>query len=140
MKPLIPHKTIALLLAFCAVAVQSLSAQGISLKADNVRIREVMQMLQKQYKYSFSVQSGRIDIEAKISVDVTDKPLREVLEQIFKGQNADFVIKDKRIAVIEKRSKPVAPKPSETAPRPDPPSGNRRSNIAEQSSTRRAHP
>ena len=116
MKPLIPHKTLALLFAFCTVAVQSLSAQGISLKADNVRIREVMQMLQKQYKYSFSVQSGRIDIEAKISIDVTDKPVREVLEQIFKGQNADFVIKDKRIAVIEKRSKPAAPKPSETAP------------------------
>lgn len=122
MKPFV--KTLVIALVSVATAIGTLSAQNITLKAQNAKISQVMQMLQRQYSYSFSIHSSRIDVNTVISIDVRNEPIESVLEKIFKGQNAEFRINDKRIAVIEKpaaasnaqqNSRPAKPATAATA-------------------------
>ncbi|MBE6210221.1 MAG: TonB-dependent receptor [Rikenellaceae bacterium] len=103
MKNLFRLKTLLMTLTLCFVAVSSVLAQNISLKADAMKVGDVMKLLQKRYNYSFSVQSSRIDVERLVTINAENQPIEQVLAQIFEGQNADFVIDNNRIAVIEKR-------------------------------------
>ncbi|MBR2326422.1 MAG: TonB-dependent receptor [Alistipes sp.] len=103
MKDLFRLKRFLVAFALCLALTTGAIAQNISLKADSMKIGDVMKLLQKRYNYSFMVQSNRINVDKVVSIDIKDQPLEQALAQIFAGQNADFVITNRRIAVIEKR-------------------------------------
>lgn len=97
-----------LFLFFCFTI--SMSAQEITICRDNVKVRDAMQILQKDYGYSFSMAADLVDVEKVVKVDVKDAGVREVLEAIFCGQMVEFRIRGKIISVV-KGSSPVGPRP-----------------------------
>jgi hypothetical protein len=57
----------------------------ISLKVTNERTTTVLDIIAKQGNFSFSYNSEILDGNNRISIWIIDKPVREVLNQIFKG-------------------------------------------------------
>jgi hypothetical protein len=57
----------------------------ISLRINNEKTSNVLEIIAKQGSFSFSYNSEILDGNTRISLWVVDKPVREVLNQIFKG-------------------------------------------------------
>lgn len=57
----------------------------ITLKVSNEKIPNVLELIAKQGNFSFSYNSDLVKLDSRINLWVSDKPLREVLNQIFKG-------------------------------------------------------
>ena len=58
-------------------------AQPVTIQGENIKVREAMQKIQRNYGYSFSVASDVVNLDKMISLDKKDAPLAEVLETIF---------------------------------------------------------
>ena len=94
-------------------------AQPVTIQGENIKVREAMQKIQRNYGYSFSVASDVVNLDKMISLDKKDAPLAEVLETIFSGQNVTCNIVDKLIVVsrkVEQGQEEV--QPVKTADRP----------------------
>ena len=91
-------KLILLLSMFVAVGMQ---AQNISLKSGNSSIREVIETLQKDYGYSFSIRTSEVDVEKTVSIDVTNADIKTVLDKVFAGSKVSYSIDGKLISVTE---------------------------------------
>ena len=85
-----------------------LSAQSVSLSLDNVTVKEAITQLKEKYGYSFMYAANDIDTHKIVSVHATE--LKDVVNQILKGQDLSWEIHKKSIVI----SKKVAKKP-ETA-------------------------
>ena len=88
-------------LAFALFLTVSLQAQDITLKVSGTTIREVIEKLQKDYGYSFSINSSEVDVNKKVSISVSDADIRTVLDKVFAGTPVTFKIDGKLISVTE---------------------------------------
>jgi hypothetical protein len=66
----------------------------ISLKINNEKTLNVLEIIAKQGNFSFSYNSEILDGNTRINLWIVDKPVREVLNQIFKGSITFKVSKD----------------------------------------------
>ena len=57
----------------------------ITLKVNNEKVLNVLELIAKQGSFSFSYNSDILDGNSRINILVSEKPVREVLNQIFKG-------------------------------------------------------
>lgn len=90
-------------LCFCLSAF----SQDISLKANNVTVKEAMARLKKASGYSFVFSSTDVDTKKQISVSAQDATIEEVVKQILKGQNGlTYEIQDKKIIIKKGSGKP----------------------------------
>ena len=81
----------------------------ITLKVSNEKISNVLEIIARQGSFSFSYNSDMVKADSKINLWVVDKPVREVLNQIFKGLfsfkvRKQYVILQKSEAENEKKS------------------------------------
>ena len=83
---------------FMAVGLQ---AQNITLKTDNAAIREVIETLQKDYGYSFSIRTSEVDVNKIISLNVTDADIKTVLDKIFASSKVSYSIEGNLISITE---------------------------------------
>lgn len=67
------------------IAQTPILERSISLKVNNVSISNVLEMIARQGDFSFSYNSEIIEVNDRIDLIITNKPVREVLSQIFKG-------------------------------------------------------
>ena len=91
-------KLILVLSMLVAIGVQ---AQNISLKSGDSSIREVIETLQKDYGYSFSIRTSEVNVEKKVSIDVTNADIKTVLDKVFAGSKVSYSIDGKLISVTE---------------------------------------
>ena len=96
-------KLILLLSMFVAVGMQ---AQNISLNTGSTSIREVIETLQKDYGYSFSIRTSEVDVEKTVSIDVANADIKTVLDKVFAGSKVSYSIDGKLISVTESAPKP----------------------------------
>ena len=100
----------------------SVFAQGITLELRNVTVKTVIEVLQRDYGYSFVVGSDDINAQQIISVQGANMPINEAMKQILQGQNAvEFEIHDKTIIVRRRTAETAAPPPTTTSTSPLPP-------------------
>ena len=76
-----------------------LTAQNISLELKDVTVQEAILQLQLQGNYTIVVQANDVDLLKKVSVSAKKIPLREVLAQIFVGQEVEFSIEGNKVSV-----------------------------------------
>ncbi len=93
-----------LLVAAAFLASLSLQAQSITLNIENATIGRVLETIQKEYGYSFSINTGAVDISQKVTVKADASDIEDVLEQIFKNASVEYRIDGKIISVNEKRT------------------------------------
>lgn len=81
-------------------------SQDISLKANNITVKEAMEQLKKTSGYSFVFSSNDVDTKQRISVSADNATLDEVVKQILSGQpGVGYEIQGKKIVI--KKIQPV---------------------------------
>lgn len=83
-----PKYFYVLLLSFIisfSFAQTPLLERPITLKVNNEKVLNVLELMAKQGNFSLSYNSDILDGNTRINLWVSDKPVREVLNQIFKG-------------------------------------------------------
>lgn len=99
-------KIIFVLSLFLTIGLQ---AQDITLKTGRTTIREVIETLQKDYGYSFSIRTSEVDVNKNISIDVTDAGINTVLDKIFAGNKVSYSIDGNLISITEAVQPKVTP-------------------------------
>lgn len=97
------------LYALCSILLVLLSTRAmaqINVSLKNVSVRAVMEFLQKEYQYSFTMSMGTVDISRIVSVEAKDASLEGVLEQAFIGQEVSFKINGKNVTVVSRKLSP----------------------------------
>ena len=79
------HLVFLLFFAPYSFAQIPLLEHPITLKVNNEKVSNVLELMAKQGNFSFSYNSDILDGNTRINLWVADKPVREVLNQIFKG-------------------------------------------------------
>lgn len=91
----------AILVASAALCFNlSTFAQDISLKINNVTVKEAMEQLKKTSGYSFIFSSEDINTKQNVSVSVNNAKIEDVVKQILQGQKGvTFEIKGKNVVI-----------------------------------------
>lgn len=91
----------AMLVASAALCLNlSAYSQDISLKINNVTVKEAMERVKKDTGYSFVFSSKDVNTSRRVSVSVSDASIEEVIKQILKGQQGlDYEIQGKKIVL-----------------------------------------
>ncbi|WP_423128338.1 TonB-dependent receptor [Gaoshiqia sp. Z1-71] len=81
-----------------ALAIDSYS-QGtrLSLNMNNTTVKEVLLNIEKNSEFFFMYSNKYIDVDRKVSVQLTDKRIDEILDEIFRGTAVRYDIKDRQI-------------------------------------------
>lgn len=103
----------AMLVASAALCLNlSAYSQDISLKINNVTVKEAMERVKKDTGYSFVFSSKDVNTNQRVSVSVSDASIEEVIKQILKGQQGlDYEIQGKKIVL--RKAQPVSNKESQ---------------------------
>ena len=95
-------KRVTLSIAVLLCALSMATAQEITLHRKGATVRTLMQEIQQEYGYSFSLSSDVIDIDKTVpSVDIDSGRIEDALRSIFRGQDVSFSIQGKTIAVTK---------------------------------------
>lgn len=88
----------AMLVAVAALCLNlSAYSQDISLKMNNITVKEAMERIKKDTGYSFVFSSKDIDTNQRVSISVSDATIEEIIAQVLKGQkNLDYEIQGKK--------------------------------------------
>jgi TonB-linked SusC/RagA family outer membrane protein len=96
-------------------AIFNVSANGfsqtISFNGKNASLREVITAIKKQTDYAVIYNSDLLNEARPVSLNVTNLPLRDFLQQVFKDQPLDFSIKNTTIILSRKVAPPATPAP-----------------------------
>lgn len=102
-------------LILCILAVIPVSAQRVTLKADNVpaatAFRSLMEQSGKNFVYSSDLLKG-----LRVTIDVRNKPLNKVLKHMFRGTDIEFSIKGRQV-ILKRRPRPKTPPRRREVPR-----------------------
>ncbi len=91
------YKKRALILALVMAFSISSFAQGVSMKLNNVSVKQAMSNLKQQSGYSFVYEAKDLDTKKKVSVNAKD--VKDAITQILKGQNVSYTIQGKYIII-----------------------------------------
>lgn len=91
------HLTTLILLLLPIIAY----AQNVSIKAVNRPAAEVFRSLIEQTGKNF-VYSSELLSDLKVTVNVKDRPLKSVLDEIFAGSDIEYKIKGKNVVLKQK--------------------------------------
>jgi hypothetical protein len=91
------------------VSQTPLLERSVNLKVNNVGIPNILDAIAKQGNFSFSYNSEIIDVNTKIDLVIVNKPVRDVLNGIFKGAinykvRGQYIILQKNEQVSETKS------------------------------------
>jgi hypothetical protein len=84
-----------------AYGQDSIFHKKLSIKFQNYPVYDILKVIEKDINYNFSYNSSLIDADRIISVDYTNKPLKEVLDSILGIQNLNYRIIDKNIVIYK---------------------------------------
>ncbi len=108
---------IVLLAATLHVSATGLS-QRVSVSVKNASLDEVFETIQKQTGYNFIFNSHILARARKVTINVKDALVEDVIAQCFRDQPFQYVIQDKMIMVKEKEEKKPEILTPEAAPPP----------------------
>jgi TonB-linked SusC/RagA family outer membrane protein len=88
------------LLLFCLHL--ALPAQNINFNMSNVTVKDAMENLKKEYGYSFVFESGDLNTQKVISVNLQNRSIDDVVNQILQEQHVTYEIRNKNIIIHKK--------------------------------------
>ena len=69
----------------------------VSLDMENKRIEQVMDEIEKQSEFYFIFNQKQIDVNRVVTIHLKDKLISEILPEIFKGTNVNYLIIERKI-------------------------------------------
>lgn len=92
-----------LLIGLLQVSAISLSQNAkLNLKMENATIREVFEQIEKQSDYRFFYDNDLTDLSKRTTIRSLDKPLADILNEIFSGTNITYRMMDRVVLVQAK--------------------------------------
>ena len=105
-------KLIVFMICFSAFGVLASSTYSqntkLSLSINNTSIKEVLLKIENNSEYFFLYNNNLVDVEKKVSLDVTDKKITNILDLLFEGQDVNFSILDRQIIISPKEMSKTA--------------------------------
>lgn len=96
----------------CCLYAENTYSQNVrvTVRQENAVLREVLNVLEKQTDYLF-VYDKYVDVTRKISVNAANRPLDEVLRELFAGTDVKYAVDGTYIVLSAVKSKPSVPVP-----------------------------
>ena len=76
---------------------------SVTLNLHQVTVKEALEQLNAQMSYSLWLNVGDVDLSRKVSLNVKDGSIDEVLGKILAGQPLSYEVKDKTISIFPAR-------------------------------------
>lgn len=91
------------LLCFLFLIVTNTFSQTVTINKKNKPLREIIETLEQQTTYRVLFNTNKVSSSKRVSVEVRNVSLTEVLNILTKKINVTYVIKDKQILFIDKK-------------------------------------
>lgn len=75
---------------------------NLSLKLKSVTVEQALLEIENNSEFFFLYNSKLIDVARKVNVNAKDRKVYEVLDELFKGQDIDYIIRDRQIILAPK--------------------------------------
>ena len=69
----------------------------LNLDMKNSTVKEVLQNIEEQSEFVFMYSEKLIDVNRKVSIDIKDQKINEVLDELFAGTDVNYKVKDRFI-------------------------------------------
>ncbi len=69
----------------------------LTLDMRNRKVVDVLEEIERQSEFRFAYSSGYIDVDRRVTVELNDKSINEILQVLFNGDNVRYVVKDRHI-------------------------------------------
>lgn len=122
--------TLIMLLGVIHVSARSYSQNTkLSMNMQNVSIKQVLSKIEDQTEYRFLYSDSRVNVEKIVDVELTNKPVEDILESIFDGSNIQYKVIGRQILlsdaaeaaeVFQQKQKAVTGKVTDTSGMPVP--------------------
>ena len=99
------HRTMKLSFLLFALALFNLHANSyaqnkkLSLNVKNEPIESVLKKVEAQSKFNFFYKTGEVDVNRKVSIDVVNVSIKEILKILFENQNVVYKLIKKQIVL-----------------------------------------
>ena len=80
----------------------------LNLKLTNVSIVEVFEKIEAQSEFRFFYDNSQVDLKQKVSVDISNVKVEDVLNDVFKNTNFTYEVMDRHILVTSRNSIPLS--------------------------------
>lgn len=77
-------------------------AQTINLNLNNVAVKEAISTISQETGYTIVVNSDVVNLDKKVSIKVQNGSIKNVINQLFSGQDVDYAINGKSVKVFKK--------------------------------------
>lgn len=91
---------------------QQVAPPNVTVSADNLSVKDVLDKIEKQSGYIFVYQKGSVDTSRKVSVNLVKKSIDDVLKELFADTNVEWSIKDRQVMLRQKAKKDAPAKES----------------------------
>ena len=94
--------TVVFLIAFSLQISASVYSQTtkLSLNVQNQSIKDVLYLIENQTDFRFIYESGKINLDKKVSVQVREQSVEFVLRQLFNNEGVDYEITENNLILI----------------------------------------
>lgn len=93
--PMIPGNMSATELQTCIMSVQ----------LDTTTLKELFDQIEKEFSYSFLIRNNDIDLNERVTVNMKNRSVEDILRNALKNQHADFIVNNNKIIVYKVVSK-----------------------------------
>lgn len=94
---------LAVLMAFAVIPASAQDKGKVTIKMTDVPMSQVMREIEQKTDFVFL--NKDVDVTRRVSVNVTDRHVSEVLELLFKDHNVDFKIEARHIVISNRTPK-----------------------------------
>lgn len=86
------------------VSASELQTQVMSVQMESTTLRELFDLIEEKFDCTFLIRNNDINLNERISIDMTNRSVEEILTTALKNQHADFIVNNNRIVVYKSTS------------------------------------
>ena len=75
-------------------------SKSFSVKVDNITLKEAIEVIKKQGNYSFLIRNNDIDLNRKVSVNINNGTINDVMGQLLAGTDVRYEVNGNRVIMF----------------------------------------
>ena len=81
----------------------------LSLDVKDTRVIDVLQEIEQKTEFYFLFNQKLVDVERRIDMEIQNKPIEEVLSELFAGTNVNYLVMNRQIVLTTARPEALKP-------------------------------
>jgi len=87
------------------VTASDLRTCFMSVQLETTTLKELFDLIEEKFDYSFLIRNNDIDLNERVSVNMKDRSVEEILTNALRNQKAEFIVNDNKIIVYKSSAK-----------------------------------